>query len=68
MSAKTIVLRKDGHWYVISSSEGDEREILLKLLEYAENRTYNIGRREVVDLIEKLGYTLEIHNNLGMAG
>ncbi|MBN1256564.1 MAG: hypothetical protein JXA52_02530 [Planctomycetes bacterium] len=67
MSDKTIVLKKDGHWYVINSAEGDEREILLTIIEYAENRKYNITKNEVLALIEKLGYELDIHNSFGVA-
>ncbi len=64
MSDKTMVLRKEGHWYVINSQNGDEREILLTLLEYAEQRKYDIARGEVVDLIGQLGWQLEVHDNL----
>ncbi|MFW5857217.1 MAG: hypothetical protein ACOCX4_05000 [Planctomycetota bacterium] len=64
MSDKTIVLKKDGHWYVINSATGDEREILLTILEYAENRRYNISKDEVLALVEKLGYELDVHENL----
>jgi transcription antitermination factor NusG len=68
MTDKTIVLKKDGHWYVISSSTGDEREILLTILEYAENRKYNIAKSEVLSLIEKLGYELDVHEDFGLTG
>jgi hypothetical protein len=68
MSDKTIILKKDGHWYIINSAAGDEREILLTLLEYVENRKYNISKSEVLALIEKLGYSLDVHQNFGIAG
>lgn len=68
MSDKTIVLKKDGHWYIINSASGDEREILLTVLEYAENRKYNISKNEVLALIEKLGYEVDVHKNFGLAG
>ena len=67
MSEKTICLRKDGHWYVISSAAGDEREILLTILEYAENRKYNIGKDEVLALLDQLGYELDVQQNYGVA-
>lgn len=67
MSEKTIVLRKDGHWYVISSATGDEREILLAILEYAENRKYNIGKDEVLALLDQLGYALDVQQNYGLS-
>ncbi len=67
MQDKTLVLRKDAHWYVISSAQGDEREILLALLEYAEEETYNIERDEVMDLVDQLGYRLEVHEDLTAA-
>lgn len=64
---KTIVLRKDGHWFVINSSDGNPRDIILTLLEYSENRRYSVGKEEVATLCEKLGYSLEIHENFGIA-
>lgn len=67
MSEKTIVLRKGDHWYVISSSEGDQNEIMLALLEYAEQETYNIDREDVTDLVNELGWQMEIHDNLSAA-
>lgn len=67
MSEKSIILKKDGHWYIINSSAGDEKEILLTILEYAENKKYNINQNEVMSLIDKLGYEIDIHNNLGLA-
>ncbi|MFH0910076.1 MAG: hypothetical protein V1918_00990 [Planctomycetota bacterium] len=66
MSDKTIVLKKDGHFYIINSATGDEREILLTILEYSENRKYNISRNEVLALIKELGYELEVYQNFGM--
>jgi transcription antitermination factor NusG len=67
MSEKTIILKKDHHWFVINSSSGDEREILLTILEYAENQRYNICKDEVLTLIEKLGYQLDVHQNFNLA-
>lgn len=67
MHDKTLVLRKDAHWYVISSACGDEREILLALLEYAEEARFNIGRDEVYALLERFGWVLEEHDNLAAA-
>ena len=64
MSEKSIVLKKDGHWYIINSSTGDEKEILLTILEYAENKRYNINKSEVMNLIDKLGYEIDVHQNL----
>ncbi|MBN2711540.1 MAG: hypothetical protein JXR97_03780 [Planctomycetes bacterium] len=64
---KTIVLRKDDQWYIISSNEGDEKEILVTLLEYAEKGTYNIEREDVMELLAKLGWQLEVHDNLSAA-
>jgi hypothetical protein len=64
MEEKTIVLRKGAHWYILNSSAGDEQEILLTLLEYAEQRTYNIDRADVLALIDRLGWSLEVHENV----
>lgn len=64
MNERTIVLRKRGHWYVVNSRSGDEREALLTLLEHAENRRYEIGRDDVIELIRELGWELEVHDNL----
>ncbi|MCD8350136.1 MAG: hypothetical protein LUC93_05935 [Planctomycetaceae bacterium] len=47
MPDKTIVLRKKGHWYVLNSRTGDEREIILALMEYAEQEKYEIEREDV---------------------
>jgi hypothetical protein len=68
MPEKTLVLRKDAQWYVVTSDAGDEREILLTLLEYSEKTTYNVEREDVLELIDHLGYRLEVHEGLGMAG
>ncbi len=57
---KTIVLRKDDHWYVINSGSGDEKEILLALIEYSEQQVYNIQRGEVDKLITELGWEVQI--------
>jgi len=67
MKPKTMILRKGSHWYVISSEDGDEREILLTLLEYSEQTTYNIERTEVLQLIDQLGWELEVVPNLDAA-
>ncbi|GEM_PF-1634399 len=67
MSDKTIVLKKDGHHYILRSASGDEREILLTILEYAENRRYNIGKNEVMALLRKLGYQVSVHKDFGVA-
>lgn len=61
MLDKTIVLRKKGHWYVLNSRTGDEREIILALLEYAEHEQYDISLGEVYQLMEKLGWKLEVY-------
>lgn len=61
MLEKTIVLRKKGHWYVLNSRTGDEREIILALLEYAECEKYDISADEVYQLMEKLGWRLEVY-------
>ncbi len=61
MSDKTIVLRKRGHWYVLNSRTGDEREIILALMEYADNRKYDISHDDVYNLMEKLGWKLEVY-------
>ena len=67
MNSKTIVLRKDDHWYVINSLAGNEREILLTVLEYAERRSYNIRKDEVLALASQLGYEIDIQENLELA-
>ena len=67
MADKTIVLRKDDQWYVVTSHDGDEREVLLALLEYTEQQCYNIEREEVLQLIDRLGWRVEIHQNLSAA-
>ncbi len=64
MNERTIILRKRGHWYVVTSRQGDEREALLTLLEHAENRRYTIERDDVIRLIRELGWELEVHDNL----
>ena len=61
MYDKTIVLRKNGHWYVLNSRTGDEREIILALMEYAEQEKYDIQPGEVYDLMEQLGWKLEVY-------
>ncbi len=61
MFEKTIVLRKNGHWYVLNSRTGDEREIILALMEYAEQETYDIELAEVYSLMEQLGWKLEVY-------
>ncbi len=61
MRDKTLVLRKEGHWYVLNSRTGDEREIILTLMEYAEQQTYDISTGEVYALMDKLGWKLEVY-------
>lgn len=61
MHDKTIVLRKNGHWYVLNSSTGDEREIILALMEYAEQERFDIEPEEVYSLMEQLGWRLEVY-------
>ncbi|MCC8108813.1 MAG: hypothetical protein LIQ30_07165 [Planctomycetes bacterium] len=61
MHEKTIVLRKNGHWYVLNSRNGDEKEIILALMEYAEEERYDIEPQEVYDLMEKLGWKMEVY-------
>ncbi|MDR1744419.1 MAG: hypothetical protein LBS30_01550 [Planctomycetota bacterium] len=61
MLERTVVLRKKGHWYVLNSRTGDEREIILALMEYAEQEQYDIRREEVYQLMEKLGWKLEVY-------
>ncbi len=61
MRDKTLVLRKQGHWYVLNSRTGDEKEIILALMEYAEQRTYDISRDDVYALMDKLGWKLEVY-------
>jgi len=56
MASRTIVLRKGDHWYALTSCEGDEEGILLTLLEYAEQKRFNIRREEVFALIDRLGW------------
>ncbi len=61
MNEKTIVLRKNGHWYVLNSETGDEKEIILALMEYAEKEQYGIEPNEVYSLMEQLGWKLEVY-------
>ncbi len=61
MRDKTIVLRKQGHWYVLNSRTGDEKEIILALMEYAEQQTYDISRDDVYNLMDRLGWKLEVY-------
>ncbi len=61
MYEKTIVLRKKGHWYVLNSRTGDEKEIILALMEYAEQQKYDISTDEVYRLMERLGWKLEVY-------
>lgn len=67
MTGKCMILRKGSHWYVVNSQDGDERAILLTILEYAEHDSYNIEQEDLLPLIDRLGWTLEIHDNLGAA-
>jgi len=59
MSGKTLVLRKAGHWYVANSGQADERELLLALLEHAEQKVYAIYPEEVYPLLTELGWKVE---------
>ncbi|MCL2000163.1 MAG: hypothetical protein FWG74_01895 [Planctomycetes bacterium] len=61
MLDKTIVLRKKGHWYIINSRTGDEKEIILTLMEYSEQKKYDIAKDEVYALMEQLGWKLEVY-------
>jgi hypothetical protein len=61
MNEKTIVLRKNGHWYVLNSETGDEKEIILALMEYAEKEQYGIEANEVYSLMEQLGWKMEVY-------
>lgn len=61
MREKTIVLRKNGHWYVLNSHNGDEKEIILALMEYAEREKYDILPAEVYSLMEQLGWKMEVY-------
>lgn len=61
MHDKTIVLRKKEHWYVLNSRTGDEKEIILALMEYAEQRHYDISMDEVYSLMDQLGWKLEVY-------
>ena len=61
MREKTIVLRKNGHWYVLNSQNGDEKEIILALMEYAEREKYDIRPAEVYSLMEQLGWKMEVY-------
>ncbi|MDR1535306.1 MAG: hypothetical protein LBU64_09445 [Planctomycetota bacterium] len=68
MLEKTMIMRKKGYWYVLNSNSGDEKGILLTLLEYAEHEHFNIGRDDVYTLMEKLGWKLEVYiPGLGVA-
>lgn len=67
MPEKTLVLRKDNHWYVINSASGDEEEILLTLLSYSENKSFNLEEQEVLQLVDRLGYTLEVYDGVDAA-
>ncbi len=61
MHDKTIVLRKQGHWYVLNSRTGDEKEIILALMEYADQQKYDISHDDVYNLMDKLGWKLEVY-------
>lgn len=61
MNEKTIVLRKNGHWYVLNSETGDEKEIILALMEYAEKEQYGIEANEVYSLMKQLGWKMEVY-------
>ena len=61
MPDKTIVLRKQGHWYVLNSRTGDEKEIILALMEYADQQKYDISHDDVYNLMDKLGWKLEVY-------
>lgn len=67
MSDKTIVMRKAGHWYVINSETGDEKEMLLTLLQYSENKEYNIEQTDVLSLADQLGWEIDVYPNVGAA-
>ncbi len=61
MCEKTIVLRKNGHWYVLNSRTGDERAIILTLIEYAEQKKYDISIDDVHGLLNQLGWKMEVY-------
>lgn len=67
MVKKTIVLRKEDHWYIISSQDGDESKMLLTLLEYSQKERYNIEPDEVYELLDRLGWEVEVYDRRGAA-
>lgn len=58
---KTVVLRKSSHWYVLNTTESNEKEIILALIEHAEQDTFQVNTSEVYQLAESLGWTISAY-------
>ena len=70
MHADTMVLRKDGHWFVVGAPPDRESRLslVLSLLEHAEHRVFEVELREVDRLAADLGWTLDFRRGfLGAA-
>lgn len=67
MQDKTIVLRKQAHWYIINSQDGSEEDILRTLLQYSQLDDCNLEEGDIHELLERLGWELEVHSNLKVA-
>lgn len=57
---RTVVLRKGAHWYVFTMGEDDMEAMLLRLVEHAEETTYDVGSMQVTTFLEDLGWEIEV--------
>ncbi len=60
--ADTIVMRKDAHWFIVGAppERAAQRALVLSLLEYAEQRSFDVADlADVDDLAKGLGWTLD---------
>ena len=70
MQTDTLVLRKEGHWFVLGAPPERNRrqEMILSLLQVAESRSFDVDLDQVDDLARSLGWTTAIRRgNLGAA-
>ncbi len=65
---RTIVLRKADQWYIFNSQDGDERQILIALLNLSEQELDKFEGEDVFKMVESLGWRLEVYQNLERAG
>jgi len=61
MNADTLVLRKEGHWFVVGAppERSARQALVLSLLEHAEQRAFDIELGEVDRLALDLGWQVD---------